>query len=517
MRQRRKARKAGRSEGPTIDVRAAREGIDPIPRGLPKILFVTTEFADYVKAGGLGEVSAALPRALRSQCDIRVLIPGYRDVVNRLSAIELVGHLTSCADVPACDLARSKTRDGLAVYVLLCPQLFDREGGPYSDATGTDWADNDLRFARLSLAAAQMASGAGDPNWIPDLLHLNDWTSALAPAYLAWSGRPTPSVLTIHNLAHRGLFSPHHVDRLGIPHAAFDINGVEFCGDISFLKAGIFYASHVTTVSSTYAREIVTPEHGCGLHGLLRGRLDEGRLTGIINGIDDSWDPLTDPHLVQPFSSDDCKGKDVNAQALRRTFGLAVSRGPLFAIVSRLVHQKGLDIAIEAIETIVRQGGQIVVTGKGESELEHSLCQMAEQYPGQLGVKIGYEEKTARQMLAGSDFLLMPSRFEPCGLTQMYAQRFGSLPVAHRTGGLLDTIQDGVTGVLFGELSLGGLLRAIYRSLDIYHSPVRLKAMRKAAMARPAGWNDAAANYAGIYFSTLITTRSGTPAIPSGN
>lgn len=342
MRQRRKARKAGRSEEPTIDVRAAREGIDPIPRGRPKILFVTTEFADYVKAGGLGEVSAALPRALRSQCDIRVLIPGYRDVVNRLSAIELVGHLTSCADVPACDLARSKTRDGLAVYVLLCPQLFDREGGPYSDATGTDWADNDLRFARLSLAAAQMASGAGDPNWIPDLLHLNDWTSALAPAYLAWSGRPTPSVLTIHNLAHRGLFSPHHVDRLGIPHAAFDINGVEFCGDISFLKAGIFYASHVTTVSSTYAREIVTPEHGCGLHGLLRGRLDEGRLTGIINGIDDSWDPLTDPHLVQPFSSDDCKGKDVNAQALRRTFGLAVSRGPLFAIVSRLVHQKGL-------------------------------------------------------------------------------------------------------------------------------------------------------------------------------
>ncbi|MFN4923296.1 glycogen synthase GlgA [Bradyrhizobium sp.] len=478
-------------------------GADPVLRSHPRILFVTSEFADYVKVGGLGEVSAALPRALRSQCDIRVLIPGYREVVSRLSGVETVSHLPSRGDIPACDLVRSKTRDGLVVYVMLCPQLFERDGALYNDATGRDWEDNDLRFARLGLAAAQIASGTGDPNWIPDLLHLNDWTSALAPAYLAWNGRSIPSVLTIHNLTHRGLFARHRLDRLGIPHAAFDINGVEFCGDISFLKAGIFYASHITTVSSTYAREIVTPEHGCGLHGLLRGKLEQGRLTGIINGIDESWDPLTDPHLAQSFSSDNWQGKDANAQALRKTFGLAVSRGPLFAIVSRLVHQKGLDIAIEAIETIVRQGGQIVVTGKGESELERSLCQMAKQYPGKVSIQIGYEETTARQMLAGSDFLLMPSRFEPCGLTQMYAQRFGSLPVAHRTGGLADTIQDGVTGLLFGELSLGGLLGAIYRSLDVYHSPSRLRAMRKAAMARPTGWNDAAANYASIYNSTL--------------
>lgn len=480
-----------------------RPGAEAVLRGRPKILFVTSEFADYVKVGGLGEVSAALPRTLRTQCDIRVLLPGYRDVVSRLPAVEIVGRLPPCGDIPACDLARSTTGDNLAVYVLLCPQLFERDGGPYGDATGGDWADNDLRFGRLGLAAAQIASGAGDPNWIPELLHLNDWTSALAPAYLAWSGRSTPSVLTIHNLAHRGLFSRQCLDRLGIPQAAFDINGVEFCGDVSFLKAGIFYASHITTVSSTYAREIVTPEHGCGLHGLLRGKLNQGCLTGIVNGIDESWDPQTDPHLARPFSRDDWTGKDVNAQTLRRAFGLAVSRGPLFAIVSRLVHQKGLDIAIEAIETIVRQGGEIVVTGKGESELEQSLCRMATQHPGKVGIKIGYEEGTARQMLAGSDFLLMPSRFEPCGLTQMYAQRFGSLPVAHRTGGLADTIQDGVTGLLFGELSLGGLLGAIYRSLDIYHSPPRLRAMRKAAMARPAGWTDAAANYASIYTSTL--------------
>ncbi len=503
MGDRRKAHDSARHKRPIKPGSGAALGADQVPRSCPKILFVTSEFADYVKVGGLGEVSAALPRTLRNKCDVRVLLPGYRDVVSQLQAVEIVGHLPSRGGVPACDLARSTTDDHLAVYVLLCPQLFERDGGPYGDATGIDWTDNDLRFARLGLAAAQIASGTGDPNWIPDLLHLNDWTSALAPAYLAWSGRSIPSVLTIHNLAHRGLFARHRLDRLGIPHAAFDINGVEFCGDISFLKAGIFYASHITTVSSTYAREIVTPEHGCGLHGLLRGKLDQGRLTGIINGIDESWDPLTDPHLARPFSPDDWKGKAANAQALRRTFGLAVSRGPLLAIVSRLVHQKGLDIAIEAIETIVRQGGQIVVTGRGESELEQSLCQMAKQHPGKVGIKIGYEETTARQMLAGSDFLLMPSRFEPCGLTQMYAQRFGSLPVAHRTGGLADTIQDGVTGLLFREFSLGGLLGAIYRSLDVYHSPSRLRTMRRAAMARPTGWNDAAADYASIYDSTL--------------
>lgn len=499
MEQQRNSSKAAAARwGSTFPRRA-----DPSPRPPPKILFVTSELADFVKVGGLGEVSAALPRALQSQCGIRVLIPGYREVVSRIPHLDVVARLPSHAAVPACDLGRCRTADGLIVYVLLCPELFERDGTPYADAMGKDWADNDLRFARLGLAAAQMASGQGDASWAPNLLHLNDWTSALAPAYVTWSNRHTPSVLTIHNLAHRGLFAPHHLDRLGIPHDAFDINGVEFCGEISFLKAGIFYASHVTTVSSTYAQEIVKPEHGCGLHGLLKGRSDHGRLTGIVNGIDQSWNPLTDCHLAQPFSPDDWTGKQVNAQVLRKNFGLAVSRGPLFAIVSRLVHQKGLDIALDAVESIVRQGGQIVVTGKGDSELEQSLSDMAKRHPGKLGVKIGYEEKTARQMLAGSDFLLMPSRFEPCGLTQMYAQRFGSLPIAHRTGGLADTIQDDVTGVLFGDCSLAGFLQAVYRAMDIYHSPQRLKAMRSAAMARPCGWGDAAENYASVYSSAL--------------
>ncbi len=257
------------------------------------------------------------------------------------------------------------------------------------------------------------------------------------------------------------------------------MDGVEFYGRLSFLKAGISYCSHVTTVSSTYASEITTPEFGCGLDGLPRLRAQEGRLTGIINGIDTDWNPHLDCH----FDAGESKDRRANAEVVRQVFGLAASRGPLFAVISRLVHQKGVDLTIQATETIVRQGGQIVVTGRGDA-IEAEITELARRYPERVGVKIGYEEKLARQMYAGSDFLLMPSRFEPCGLTQMYAQKFGSLPVAHQTGGLADTIEDGVTGFLFPEASLASMLNAVYRSFDTFSSARRLGAMRRAAMKR---------------------------------
>jgi starch synthase len=471
-----------------------------------RVLFATSEFADYVKVGGLGDVSAALPRALRQRHDVRVLIPGYREIVARLGEIPVVGRLGSLAHLPACNLGRIVTDDGLIIYVLLCPELFEREGTPYADAMGADWIDNDLRFARLGLAAADIACGLGDRTWTPDLIHLNDWPCALAPAYLAWRGRPVPSVLTIHNLAHRGIFGRERLGPLGIPESAFQINGVEFCGDLSFLKAGIFYASHVSTVSSTYAGEITKPEFGCGLDGLLRSRAREGRLTGILNGIDESWDPRTDSHLVSRFHANNWRGKHGNAEEVRSAFGLAVSRGPLFAVVSRLVHQKGVDLTIQATETIVRQGGQIVVTGRGEGQLESQLRRLAARYPGKVGVKIGFDEGSARRMFAGSDFLLMPSRFEPCGLSQMYAQRFGSLPVAHRTGGIADTVEDGVTGFLFDDPSLAGLLSAVYRAVDTFGSRGKLNAMRRAAMARSFGWQQSASGYTTVYDRALGRT-----------
>lgn len=470
-------------------------------RTSPQVLYVTPEIADFVKAGGLGEVSAALPRVLKRYADARVLVPCYRDVLAHHPQTEIVATLPGLAALPPCRLGRIRMDDGLIIYVIECPELYDRPGTPYNDPAGKDWADNDRRFARLSLAAAEMAAGLGDPSWRPDFLHLNDWPAALAPAYLAWRAQATPSLLTIHNLAYQGLYTPDRMEALGIPRSAFQVDGVEFYGKVSFLKAGIFYASHVTTVSETYAREITQPAHGCGLDGLLRVRAAEGRLTGILNGIDDECDPRHDPHLHSNFAVGDWDGKAANADYVRDAFGLGVSRGPLFAIVSRLVHQKGVDLAIEAAQTIVRGGGQLVVTGQGEKPFEAAMMDLAERHPDSVGVHIGFDQAEARCMFAGSDFLLMPSRFEPCGLGQMYAQKFGSLPIAHKTGGLADTIDDGRTGFLFPELSVSALSKAIGRALNAFRSKDRLEKMRRTAMSRAFDWKQSAKDYGGLYRS----------------
>ena len=462
-----------------------------------RILYVTPEMADFVKTGGLGEVAAALPRALQPLYDIRVLIPGYPQVRAAFPDIPVVARLDGFAGVPACDLGLVEAADGLRIYVLLSPELYKRDGTPYGDRGG-DFPDNDLRFARLSLAAADLAQGA-DPDWAADLLHLNDWQAALAPAYLAWRGSRLPSVLTIHNLAYQGLFPRDGMHRLGVPDGAFQVDGCEFYGQLSFLKAGIFYASQVTTVSETYAREIQTAEMGCGLDGLLRTRAGQGRLAGLLNGIDETWDPRTDPHLALTFEPDDWKGKRANTDAVRREFGLAVSRGPLFAIVSRLVHQKGIDLSLQAAEQIVAEGGQLVVIGQGEARFEGALRGLARRHPEAVGVHVGFEEARARRMFAGSDFLLMPSRFEPCGLAQMYAQRFGSLPVVRRTGGLADTVEDGATGFTFEEPSPEGLGGAVRRAMDAFGQKKRLNAMRRRAMAARFGWDRAAEGYAALY------------------
>ncbi|MDF2119590.1 glycogen synthase GlgA [Roseiarcaceae bacterium H3SJ34-1] len=466
------------------------------PRGKRKVLFVTSEMSDFVQTGGLGEVSAALPRALRSTCDVRVLIPGYRQVLERQHAIEPVAHLPGRGEIPPCDLGRMTTPDGLVVYVLMAPRLYNRDGTPYLDIRGNDWVDNDIRFARLGLAAADMATGFGDPGWQPDNLHLNDWPTSLASGYLAWRGSSVPSILTIHNLAYQGSFDAARLGPLGIPQDAYCIDGVEFYGKLSFLKAGLQYSSHLTTVSSTYAAEITTPELGCGLDGLLLKRSREGRLTGIVNGIEDTWTPH---HGGGGDTFDAARWKSRHADYVRGTFGLQLAHGPLFAIISRLVHQKGVDLAIEAADTIVAHGGQLVVTGEGDPRLEQGMRDLALRHRGAVGVRIGFDRNEARAMFAGSDFLLMPSRFEPCGLSQMYAQKFGSLPIAHRTGGLADTISDGQTGFLFGAPTAGGLNTAIKRGFEAFVSSSRLALMRRAAMSMSFGWDHSASRYADTY------------------
>ena len=464
-----------------------------------KVLFVTSELADLVKTGGLGDVSAALPRAMRHLYDVRVLLPGYRQVLNSNHPIKIVGELSGYAAIPASKIGRMELKDGLVVYVLICPELYDREGTPYGATNGRDWSDNHIRFARLGLAAAEIAANLASMHWQPDLVHAHDWPAGLAPAYMQWRGQSTPSLFTIHNLAYQGIFSSTCSREIRIPNDAQKEDGMEFEGKLSFLKAGLAYSSHITTVSATYAHEITTPEFGCGLDDFLSSKTQQGLLSGIPNGIDESWDASTDLHLLHPFKIGDWAGKSLNSQHIRDLFKLKPSTGPLFAVVSRLVYQKGLDLTEAVTEFIVASGGQICIIGCGEPEREHAMRELALCFPGQVGVRIGFNETESRRILAGSDFLLMPSRYEPCGLSQMYAQRFGSLPVAHNTGGLADTIEDGLTGFLFNESTAESYIKALRRAFKVFAFTDLLNAMRYRAMIAPFNWCKAVEPYAELY------------------
>lgn len=464
-----------------------------------RVLFVTPEIDDYVRVGGLAAVSAALPRALRNWTDVRVILPGYRDVVSQCGPLEIVGHCPALAEMPACSLGLAAARDGMPIYVLLCPQLYERPGNPYGDESARDWPDNDIRFARFASAAALLAAGQLDPNWGADLVHANDWPASLVPAYLRWNGSQIPTILTIHNLAYQGLFPKTAMRRIGAPEDSFHIDGLEFYDKLSFLKGGLNYSTHLTTVSETYAREITTEEFGCGLQGLLKKRSNASQLTGILNGIDETWDPRFCQELMRPFGAGDWEAKRANADGVRQQFGLALSRGPIFGLVARLVHQKGVDLVLAAADAIVSAGGQIVVTGRGEPAIENALMEAHRRRPDAIGVAIGFNDREARRIFAGSDFTLMPSRFEPCGLSQMYAQRFGSLPIGHQTGGLAETIIDGETGFLFNKPSTESFLGGILRAFATFGSQDRLNSMRRSAMAKSFSWNISAASYSSLY------------------
>jgi starch synthase len=473
-----------------------------------KALFVTSEFAGLVKAGGLGEVSAGLPRALRRRgVDMRVLMPAYQEIVAKLPLINWLGDLPGRAGIPRVRIGEAQLPDGMIFYLIASPSLFGRRGTPYCTPEGADWEDNHLRFARLSLAAAEIAAGRGGLDWTPDVVHANDWPAGLTPAYMRWDGTNVPTVLTIHNIAYQGNFDASQRKLLAIPDTAFDINGVEFHGRVSFLKAGGFYATHVTTVSPTHATEITTEAQGGGLHGLMESRAAKGQLSGIVNGIDESWNPVRDPHLSHHFDSDDLDGKRANADAVRTGLCLRPSDGPLFGIVSRLVHQKGLDLVAGAANDIVKNGGQIAILGLGDPEIEHMLSRTSRRHRDNIGVLIGFNEPMARRIVAGSDFTLMPSRFEPCGLTQMQAQRYGALPIAHATGGLTDTIDDGTTGFLFSTLTSHGLMEACHRAFEAYEDDAQIEEMRRAAMARCFSWSAAAVEYEALY-RRLIDSRA---------
>jgi len=478
-----------------------------------QVLYITAELYPWVKSGGLGDVAAALPPALIAEgIDVRLLLPGFRGFLDAFPGITDIARLTTpfAAERVRVCLTRLLGSESLA-YLVDHPAFYDRPGNPYAGPDSSDWPDNHRRFGLFGWIAAELARGA-DPGWRPDILHGHDWHTGLAPAYLA--ARPpaaghVPTVFTVHNLAYRGPFPGTIFPELALPPEFFSIDGVEFFGTVSFIKAGLFYSDRLTTVSPTYAREIQTPAFGWGLDGLLRAR--NNVLTGILNGVDPRfWDPRHDKNLPQTYCTEDAAaGKRAAKAVLQRRLGLEPGDGgPLHGAVSRLTPQKGLDLVLAGLPDLVTGGGQLALLGSGDDDLEQAFRAAAEQYRGRVGVAIGYDESLAHLIIGGSDVILVPSRFEPCGLTQLYALRYGALPLVRRVGGLADTVVDATatslaegvaTGFAFDDDSPSALMSAIGRATELFREREIWQRMMRRAMTRDFSWAAAARLYAGVY------------------
>lgn len=482
-----------------------------------RVLQLSAEIYPLLKTGGLADIAGALPAALYAAgCEVRVLLPGFPAILAGCKNVVTIGQFASpwgeTLQVRLGELPEVPGGEGpLKAYVLDVPGLFDRPGTPYEDPQRRPYADNARRFAVLGWAAAHLAHGL-DRDWSPDVVHGHDWHAALASACLKlWpdaQARRVPSVYTVHNLAYQGVFGAQHLGDIGLPQAAFQMEGLEFHGQISFMKAGLFYADHITTVSPTYAREIQTTEQGCGLDGLLRARSES--LTGILNAVDDGvWNPATDRHLVRNFDLRRPGGKAYCKSALQSEMWLREKTdAPLFAMVSRLTEQKGLHLALAGVDHIVQGGGQLLVLGSGDTALEQALSRLTVQYPGSVAVHLGYDEALAHRLFAGSDVTLVPSRFEPCGLTQMYGLKYGSLPLVRAVGGLADTVVDtdlatledhSATGVVFHDFTEAAFRHALRRSFALYHDRRAWARVRRAGMRQSFSWAQAAQQYVSVY------------------
>ena len=475
-----------------------------------RILFASSEIYPLAKTGGLADVSSALPQALVALgADVELIMPGYADALDAAANKSVRVELEDVIGLGPVRLIHALTPDaGLPVWLVDCPRLFGR-AGLYQDEHGRDWPDNAQRFAVFDHVAARLAAGQLVPGWSADVVHANDWHAGLLPLILANLGGKTPaSVFTMHNLAYQGLFPAHHYSSLGLPAQAFCPDGLEFYGQISFLKAGIRYADRLTTESPTYAQEILSPEQGCGLENLLKSRAS--LLSGILNGIDHRvWDPASDPHLASSYTARDLRGKRACKVALQRELGLESSETtPLVAYLSRMADQKMSDVVVGACPEILSRGLQLAVLGRGDPAIENGLRASVQRCPEKAAVRIGYEESLAHRLLAGADILLHPSRFEPCGLTHRYAMRYGTLPVVRRTGGLADTVvgcaeatmHDGTAnGFTFDDATAQDMLGCLDRALALYRQPVAWRRIQRQAMQRYHGWEAAARQYMEIY------------------
>lgn len=477
------------------------------------VLSVAAELFPLVKTGGLADVTGALPPALKAE-RIRMvtLVPGYPGVLSALTDAEVVADVGALAGGPARLIAGRAGHVDL--FVLDAPHYFNRPGNPYQGPDGRPYDDNPMRFAALARVAAAIGHGLV-ADFQPDVVHSHDWHAGLTPAFLHFADAPRPAtVMTVHNLAFQGQYPADLFPALGLPPHAFSIHGVEYYGMVGFLKAGLSLADRITTVSPTYAQEIRSGAAGMGLEGLFRARSDV--LTGILNGIDtDVWNPATDPSLDKAFDRRRLPARVHNRKALRDRLGLDHDQhAPVFGIISRLTWQKGMDVVLEAIGDVVRLGAQVAVLGAGDRSLEDGFRWAAGAFAGRLGVVIGYDEDLAHQIQAGSDALLVPSRFEPCGLTQLCALRYGAVPVAARVGGLADTIIDanemalsaGVgTGILFGQVARDPFIGAVQRTLAAFRDADTWKKLQRNGMATDVSWAGPARHYAALYREVVAT------------
>ncbi len=480
-----------------------------------RVLFVTPEAYPLIKTGGLADVSGALPSALADlQCDIRLLLPAYRPVFSCVENLHVIASLGTPFGVGEVQILEGTVPSySHPVWLVDCPSLFNRMGDPYHDEYGNGWHDNGMRFAVLSWAAARLSVETSPLSWRPDILHLNDWQAALAPAYLhAWGQGHARTITSIHNMAYQGNFPSDIMLSIGLPDHMYQPEGLEFYHHVSFMKAGLYYSNWLTTVSPTYAHEIQTPQFGYGMEGLLTHR--SPTLSGILNGADyNIWNPASDPHIPFPYTSDRLDLKARNKEALQRELGLPQKPdAPLFIIISRLIHQKGADLVLTAMPTLLEMGVQLAVLGTGDRGLEDAFHRLSEHHRDQVAVIIGYSEELAHRMQAGGDVLLMPSRYEPCGLTQIYALRYGTVPLVSRTGGLVDTVVDTsydtlqhgrATGFLFDVANVASLQWNIERTISHYRNPDQWARIQACGVYKNFSWRESAQQYLNLYATVL--------------
>jgi starch synthase len=481
-----------------------------------RVLHVAAELYPLVKTGGLADVMAALPPALaRAGADVRVLLPGYPAVADAVLHAKPVASLGPSFGAARVQLLLGRLPGShLPVYVVDAPLLYRRGGGPYQDADGREWPDNLQRFGLLGWVAAQLGSGELDPSWQPQVVHAHDWHAGLACAYREAHGRQgAATVFTVHNLAFQGLFAMADAPLLGLASSWLSHDALEYHGQLSFMKAGLRFADRISTVSPRYAREISTAEFGCGLDGVLRSRAAD--VSGILNGIDtEVWNPAHDPALARRYDVLDLSGKSINKAELQRECGLlAEPQAPLLVCVSRLSAQKGLDLVLSALPAFIEMGAQLIVQGTGDPALEAAFRMAASAHPGRVAAHIGYDEARAHRMLGGADMILVPSRFEPCGLTQLYGLRYGTLPVVRRVGGLADTVvpadaqtlmQGTATGFAFDAAQASELTRCVREAVELYRNPERWQPLMRQAMLEDFSWHHPAQEYLQLYRHMIL-------------